>query len=138
MARLVRGQVLQLKDQEYLLAAAKALGTPWYKVILPSPVPNTLGVVIVAVTFDVPSFIFGEGVLIVYRSGRTGSHDQLGLPWPQCPADHGFTQYRLFFQHFFIALTMLSFQLLGRRPAGMRWIEAETVMIQGKKGEQNE
>lgn len=40
MARLVRGQVLQLKDQEYLLAA-KALGTPWYKVIFRhlSPIP---------------------------------------------------------------------------------------------------
>ena len=54
MARLVRGQVLQLKDQEYLLAA-KALGTPWYKVIFRHLIPNTLGVVIVAVTFDVPS-----------------------------------------------------------------------------------
>ena len=62
MARLVRGQVLQLKDQEYLLAA-KALGTPWYKVIFRHLIPNTLGVVIVAVTFDVPSFIFGEAFL---------------------------------------------------------------------------
>ena len=136
MARLVRGQVLQLKDQEYLLAA-KALGTPWYKVIFRHLIPNTLGVVIVAVTFDVPSFIFGEAFLS-YIGLRTGSHDQLGLPGLQCPADHGFLPVPAVFSGIFYRADHAELPASGRRSAGCAGSEAETVMIQGKKGEQNE
>ena len=112
MARLVRGQVLQLKDQEYLLAA-KALGTPWYKVIFRHLIPNTLGVVIVAVTFDVPSFIFGEAVLSYIGLGVQAPMTSWGSLASNAQQTMAFYPYQLFFPAFFIALTMLSFQLLG-------------------------
>lgn len=99
MARLVRGQVLQLKDQEYLLAA-KALGTPWYKVIFRHLIPNTLGVVIVAVTFDVPSFIFGEAFLSYIGLGVQAPMTSWA-PWPPMPSRPWlFTRTSCFFRHF--------------------------------------
>ena len=62
MARLVRGQVLQLKDQEYLLAA-KALGTPWYKVIFRHLIPNVIPQLIVTCTMGLGSTILTEATL---------------------------------------------------------------------------
>lgn len=112
MARLVRGQILQLKDQDYLLAA-RALGTPWYKVIFRHLIPNTLGVVIVAVTFDVPSFIFGEAFLSYIGLGVQAPMTSWGSLASNAQQTMAFYPYQLFFPAFFIALTMLSFQLLG-------------------------
>ena len=99
MARLVRGQVLQLKDQEYLLAA-KALGTPWYKVIFRHLIPNTLGVVIVAVTFDVPSFIFGEAFLSYIGLGVQAPMTSWGSLASNAQQTMAFTRTSCFFQHF--------------------------------------
>ena len=106
MARLVRGQVLQLKDQEYLLAA-KALGTPWYKVIFRHLIPNTLGVVIVAVTFDVPSFIFGEAFLSYIGLGVQAPMTSWGSLDSNAQQTMDFYPYQLFFTAFFIAMTMM-------------------------------
>ena len=103
MARLVRGQVLQLKDQEYLLAA-KALGTPWYKVIFRHLIPNTLGVVIVAVTFDVPSFIFGEAFLSYIGLGVQAPMTSWGSLASNAQQTMAFYPYQLFFPAFFIPL----------------------------------
>ena len=128
MARLVRGQVLQLKDQEYLLAA-KALGTPWYKVIFRHLIPNTLGVVIVAVTFDVPSFIFGEAFLSYIGLGVQAPMTSWGLPGLQCPADHGFLPVPAVFPGIFYRADHAELPASGRRPAGCAGSEAETVMI---------
>ena len=97
MARLVRGQVLQLKDQEYLLAA-KALGTPWYKVIFRHLIPNTLGVVIVAVTFDVPSFIFGEAFLSYIGLGVQAPMTSWGSLASNAQQTMAFYPYQLSFQ----------------------------------------
>lgn len=99
MARLVRGQVLQLKDQEYLLAA-KALGTPWYKVIFRHLIPNTLGVVIVAVTFDVPSFIFGEAFLSYIGLGVQAPMTSWGSLASNAQQTMAFYPYQLFFPAF--------------------------------------
>ncbi|WP_343749820.1 ABC transporter permease, partial [Hathewaya limosa] len=62
MARLVRGQILQIKEQEYVLAAV-ALGSSASRVIGKHLLPNTLGIIIVSITFDIPGFIFGEAFL---------------------------------------------------------------------------
>ena len=62
IARLVRGQMLQLKSQEYILAA-NALGVSPIKTIMRHMIPNTLGMIIVAITFDIPGYIFSEAFL---------------------------------------------------------------------------
>jgi len=62
MAYLVRGQILQIKEQEFVLAA-RALGTSPWRILWKHLIPNIMGVMIVAVTFDIPLFIFGEAFL---------------------------------------------------------------------------
>ncbi len=61
-ARLVRGQMLTLKEADYVMAA-KALGASPRRVVFVHMLPNTLGPVIVTVTFGIPLAIFAEAVL---------------------------------------------------------------------------
>lgn len=62
MARLVRGQVLSLKERDYVLAAS-ALGASGSRLLVRHLLPNSLGPVIVLVTFGVPRAIFAEAAL---------------------------------------------------------------------------
>ncbi len=62
LARLVRGQVLAIKEKEYI-EAAHAVGSPPSKIMLKHLVPNSLGPVIVSLTFGIPNAIFLEAVL---------------------------------------------------------------------------
>ena len=62
LARLVRGQVLSIKEKEYI-EAARSAGSPPLKLILKHLLPNSLGPIIVALTFGVPQAIFLEAVL---------------------------------------------------------------------------
>ena len=62
LARLVRGQVLSIKEKEFV-EAAKAAGTSPVKIIAKHLFPNSLGPVIVVLTFGIPAAIFTEAVL---------------------------------------------------------------------------
>lgn len=112
MARLVRGQILQIKEQEYILAA-KALGTSPLKIISRHLIPNTLGIIIVAATFDIPSFIFSEAFLSYIGLGVKSPMTSWGALASDAQKNMMFYPYQLFFPAIMISLTMLSFQLLG-------------------------
>ncbi len=112
MARLVRGQIMTLKEQEYVVAA-KTMGARPMRIIARHLLPNTLSVVIVNITLAIPGAIFTEAFL---------SFIGLGVPIPQASwgtlANEGvrvFQQFphMLFLPAIFISLTMLSFNLLG-------------------------
>ena len=62
LARLVRGQVLSIKEKEYI-EAARSSGSPPLKLILKHLLPNSLGPIIVTLTFGIPQAIFLEAVL---------------------------------------------------------------------------
>jgi ABC-type dipeptide/oligopeptide/nickel transport system permease subunit len=62
MARLVRGQVLSLKEREFI-EAARAIGVPTHRILLRHVLPNTLAPIIVSVSFDVPAYILAEAGL---------------------------------------------------------------------------
>jgi len=62
LARLVRGQVLAIKEKEYI-EAARSSGSPPLKLILKHLLPNSLGPIIVTLTFGIPNAIFLEAVL---------------------------------------------------------------------------
>jgi oligopeptide transport system permease protein len=62
MARLVRGQVLSLKEKEFV-EAARAVGVPTSRILLRHILPNTLAPIIVAISFGVPSYILAEAGL---------------------------------------------------------------------------
>ena len=73
MARLVRGQALSLKNQEFVVAA-EAMGAKASRIIAKHLLPNALSVIIINVTLAVPSAIFTEAFL---------SYIGLGVPVPQ-------------------------------------------------------
>jgi oligopeptide transport system permease protein len=61
-ARIVRGQVLTLKENDYV-RAAKAVGARWYRILSRHLLPNTLGVLIIAIFLELPAVILGEAFL---------------------------------------------------------------------------
>jgi dipeptide transport system permease protein len=113
MARLVRGQVLQLKEQEYVLAAnAMGANTAW--ILRKHLIPNTMGAILVNMTLTIPRAIFSEATL---------SFLGLGIPGPQASwgtmANDALASllvgrpYQLFIPAFLISLTMFGFNVLG-------------------------
>lgn len=112
MARLVRGQVMQIKEQEYILAAS-ALGASSARIIRRHLLPNVLGIMIVAITFDVPGFIFGEAFLSFIGLGVPSPDTSLGALAAAAQPQMLFYGYQLFFPALVISLIMLSFQLFG-------------------------
>jgi oligopeptide transport system permease protein len=112
MARLVRGQVVALKEQEFI-AAAEALGANASRLIAKHLLPNTISVVIVRVTLSIPAAIFSEAWL---------SYMGLGVQLPLCSwgslAQSGIENFRLYPSQLVIpavciSLTMLAFNLFG-------------------------
>lgn len=112
MARMVRGQMLQIKEMEYV-TAAKALGVKPWKIITKHLIPNVLGVIIVAVTFDIPGYIFAETFLSYLGIGIQPPSTSWGVMASAAQQNFLFYPYQLFFPAFMIAITMLSFALLG-------------------------
>ncbi|MEH7224334.1 ABC transporter permease [Bacillus sp. JJ1566] len=113
MARLVRGQVLQLKEYEYV-QAANAMGAKTSWILSRHMIPNTMGPILVNVTLTVPTAIFAEATL---------SFLGLGIPAPQASwgtmANDALGSilignfYQLFFPAFLISLTMFAFNVFG-------------------------
>ncbi|ENK1244821.1 ABC transporter permease [Clostridium sporogenes] len=112
MARIIRGQILQIREQEYVLAA-QALGARPSRVIKKHLLPNTIGILIVNITLDVPSFIFGEAFLSYIGLGIQSPNTSWGSLASAAQPNLMFYPYQLFFPALFISLTMLSFNLLG-------------------------
>jgi oligopeptide transport system permease protein len=61
-ARIVRGQVITLKENDYV-RAAKAVGARWYRVLARHLLPNTLGILVIAIFLELPGVILGEAFL---------------------------------------------------------------------------
>lgn len=112
MARLVRGQMLQIKQQEFIMAA-EALGVSPWKIIKKHLIPNSLSVIIVAITFDIPGYIFAETFLSYIGLGIQPPETSWGALASAAQQNFIFYPYQLFFPSLMIALTMLSFTLLG-------------------------
>ncbi|GAB4073199.1 dipeptide ABC transporter permease DppC [Barrientosiimonas marina] len=113
MARIVRGQVLQLKNEEFVLAS-QSFGTKTPRIIRKNLLPNTMGPIIVQITLRVPDAIFAEaflsflglGIQSPYASWGVMANDALGA----ILSGHWWT---LFFPAFFISFTMFAFNVLG-------------------------
>lgn len=112
LARLVRGQVLQLKESEYVLAA-QMLGSSPIKIVLKHLLPNTLSVIIVSLTFQVPGFIFSEAFLSFIGLGVQPPYTSWGAMASLGQQQMAYYPHELFFPAAAISLTMLAFNLLG-------------------------
>ena len=78
LARIVRGMVLSLRSEEYVLAA-RTLGLGPFKIIRRHVLPNTLSFVIVDTTLTIPGFILGESALSFLGLGITEPQSSWGL-----------------------------------------------------------
>ena len=110
--RLVRGQILQIKEQEFILAA-RALGGDTKKIISKHLLPNVMGIVIVSLTLSVPGFIFTEAYLSFLGIGVQPPNTSWGALASAAQQRLMFQPYQLFFPCLMIVLTMLSFNLIG-------------------------
>lgn len=112
LSRLVRGQVLQLKESEYVLAA-QALGASAPRIIGRHLLPNVMSVIIVNVTFQVPGFIFAEAFLSFIGLGVQPPYTSWGAMAALGQQQMSYYPHELFFPAVAISLTMLAFNLLG-------------------------
>ncbi len=114
LARIIRGMVLSIKEEEYVLAA-RSLGLSSFRIITRHILPNTLSYTITAITLSVPDYILGESALSLLGLGIQEPHASWGnmlsvsignlriltnAPWMLIPG-------------FFIFLTVISFNFLG-------------------------
>jgi len=112
MARLVRAEILKLKDQEFVLAA-RILGTSNKQIILRHLIPNTVGVIVINTMFTIPSAIFTEAFLSFIGIGLQEPKASLGVL-----INSGFQVinsqvYLLFIPAVIIVLIMVCFSILG-------------------------
>jgi oligopeptide transport system permease protein len=112
MARLVRGEVLKLKETEFVLAS-KGMGATVRRLIRKHFFPNVLPVVIVSVTFQVTGAIFGEAFLSYIGLGIHPPLTSWGILIAGGTGEMRSYPYMLFVPAIFISLTMLSLQLIG-------------------------
>lgn len=112
MARLVRGQMLTLKEQEFVLAS-RTLGASPMRIIMRSLIPNALGIIIVQITFVVPSAIFTEAFLSFIGLGVKPPLASLGNLLSDGANYIRLFPHRLIFPTIIFSLILLSFNLLG-------------------------
>jgi oligopeptide transport system permease protein len=112
MARLVRGQILTIKNNEYVLAA-KSMGASGTRIVKKHILPNCLSVIIITTAQQIPAAIFTESYLSFLGLG-------VSLPMPSLgslanSARSGMQSYpmKLVFPAIAIVLIVLSFNLLG-------------------------
>jgi oligopeptide transport system permease protein len=110
--RLVRGQVLQIKNQEFVMAA-KALGADTKRIILRHLLPNAMGIIMVSITFSIPGFIFAESTLSFIGIGIQPPDTSWGALASAGRNTLMFQPHQLFFPCLMIVITMLAFNLIG-------------------------
>ncbi|MGI9327015.1 MAG: ABC transporter permease subunit [Pseudomonadales bacterium] len=111
-ARLVRGQILQIREEGYI-SAAQLLGARTNYLVLRHMIPNTMGVILVTLTFAVPSAIFTEAFLSFIGMGvapPTPSWGSMSNEGIKTMLSH---PHELIFPALLISITVLAFNLLG-------------------------
>ena len=112
MARQVRGQILSIKEQEYVLAS-KAAGASAMHIILKHMIPNCISVIIITAAMQIPSAIFTESFLSFVGMGVSIPMPSLGSLASDARSGLVSYPYMLLFPALTIFLIVLSFNLLG-------------------------
>lgn len=112
IARLVRGEVLKLKETEFVIAS-RSMGASAWRLIARHFFPNILPVVIVAVTFQITNAIFGEAFLSYIGLGIQPPLTSWGKLVAAGIKEMRDNPYLLILPSLVISLTMLSLQLVG-------------------------
>ena len=112
MARLVRGQILSIKNNEYVLAA-QAMGAKPGRIIRKHILPNCMSVIIISVARQIPSAIFTESVRSFFGLGGQAPMPSLGSLANAARGGMQSYPYKMVFPAIIICLIVLSFNLLG-------------------------
>lgn len=112
MAWIVRGQVMQLKNQEYVLAA-RTIGASTSRIMFKHLIPNAMGPIIVTLTMTVPSAIFAEAFLSFLGLGVQSPAASLGTLINDALKAMTVYPWRMLFPAVLISLTMLCFNIFG-------------------------
>ncbi len=112
LARLVRGEIIELKESEYVMAA-RVLGTPPFRIITRHLIPNTLSIIIINTTFSIPGFIFSEAFLSFLGMGIQPPLTSWGAMAALGQQQMTYYPHELIFPALAISVTMLAFNLLG-------------------------
>ncbi|MCB2289306.1 ABC transporter permease [Clostridium sp. CS001] len=111
-SRMIRGQLMQLREHEYILAA-EALGASPTRVIIKHLIPNTIGVLILTIATSIPGYIFAEAGLSFLGLGLQAPNTSWGVLISYGQTAMAFFPYQLFFPALAICLTVLAFNLFG-------------------------
>ena len=112
MARLVRGQILTIKNNEYVLAA-KAIGAKTGRIIRKHILPNCMSVIIISTALQIPSAIFTESFLSFVGLGVQAPMPSLGSLANAARGGLSSYPYKMMFPALMICLIVLAFNLLG-------------------------
>ena len=112
MARLIRGQILSIKENEYVLAA-RSIGAAPGRIIRRHILPNCLSVIIISTALQIPSAIFTESFLSFVGIGVKAPMPSLGSLANSAREGLQSYPYKLIFPALMICLIVLSLNLLG-------------------------
>lgn len=112
MARLIRGQILSIKENDYILAA-KATGAKSGRIIRKHILPNCISVIIISTALQIPSAIFTESYLSFVGLGVQAPMPSLGSLANSAREGLQSYPYKLIFPAIMICLIVLSLNLLG-------------------------
>ncbi len=112
VARLVRGEVLRIKEQDFI-EAARALGAGHTDIIIRHILPNTIGPLVVTLTFRIPVVIMAESTLSFIGLGVEPPYPSWGTLAREGWALIRFNPHMIIFPALAITFTMLAFNFLG-------------------------
>jgi len=112
VARLVRGQVLSLKEKEFI-EAARSIGTPTWRILFTHLLPNCMAPIIVAATFAIPGFIITESILSFIGIGIRPPRPTWGAMVQEGYSNINSSPHLVLMPAICIALLTLSFTFLG-------------------------
>ncbi|MDN3504124.1 MAG: ABC transporter permease [Rhabdochlamydiaceae bacterium] len=112
MSRIVRGQIMQIKEREFVLAA-QTMGGSKFHCLITHLIPNCFGPIITTVTLSIPAAIFTESFLSFLGLGVPPPAASWGTMAKEGLASFRYFPWRLFFPAAFVSITLLAFNVVG-------------------------
>ncbi|WP_218104067.1 ABC transporter permease [Thermogemmatispora onikobensis] len=112
MARLVRGQTLQIKEQQFI-EAARTAGSSNFKIIWRHIIPNLFSIVVVAATLDISNTIIGEASISLLGLGVQQPGSSLGLMISEASNAVDTHPWEVLVPSMTLAILVLAFSFLG-------------------------
>lgn len=112
MARIVRGEMLRLKEEEYVMAT-RSMGANMFHILFKHLIPNSMGPILVTLTFSIPNAIFTEAFLSFLGLGVQDPQASWGTLTKEGIDAMQYYPWLVLFPALFISLAMLAFNVVG-------------------------